>query len=34
VGSYLQKFREEFERHVSEGRCPFHSRFTPNWESP
>jgi len=33
VGSYLQKFREEFERHVSEGRCPFHSRFTSNWES-
>jgi NADH-quinone oxidoreductase subunit F len=23
VGSYLKKFREEFERHVDEGRCPF-----------
>jgi NADH-quinone oxidoreductase subunit F len=23
VGSYVKKFREEFERHVDEGRCPF-----------
>jgi NADH-quinone oxidoreductase subunit F len=23
VGSYVQKFREEFQRHVDEGRCPY-----------
>jgi NADH-quinone oxidoreductase subunit F len=23
VGSYARKFREEFQRHVDEGRCPF-----------
>jgi NADH-quinone oxidoreductase subunit F len=23
VGSYARKFREEFERHIDEGRCPF-----------
>jgi len=23
VGSYVKKFREEFEQHVEEGRCPF-----------
>jgi NADH-quinone oxidoreductase subunit F len=23
VGSYLEKFRDEFQRHVDEGRCPY-----------
>ena len=23
VGSYVEKFREEFQRHVDEGRCPY-----------
>jgi NADH-quinone oxidoreductase subunit F len=23
VGSYVEKFRDEFQRHVDEGRCPF-----------
>lgn len=32
VESYLVKFREEFERHVKEGRCPFNNKFTSNWE--
>ncbi len=27
VGSYLKKFREEFELHVAEGRCPYGNSF-------
>jgi NADH-quinone oxidoreductase subunit F len=26
VGSYVKKFREEFEQHIDEGRCPFGGR--------
>jgi NADH-quinone oxidoreductase subunit F len=28
VGSYVEKFREEFQRHVDEGRCPFGGEST------
>ena len=28
----LEKFEEEFERHVKEERCPFDNKFTANWE--
>ena len=32
VGSYLEKFADEFERHVKEERCPFENKFIANWE--
>jgi len=32
VGSYIKKFREEFESHVKEGRCPSNNTFKANWE--
>ena len=28
VGSYVEKFRDEFQQHVDEGRCPFSGRST------
>ena len=28
VGSYVEKFRDEFQQHVDEGRCPYSGRST------
>jgi len=32
VGSYIKKFREEFEEHVTKGKCPYGNKFLANWE--
>jgi len=31
IESIIRKFRDEFEQHITSGKCPFESKYMGSW---